>query len=141
MRLRNGAWITKGTVSSMGRPLELRFAHRELSMAFRNLLSEDAGAVRTITINRPDKLNALNRETIGELHLAFDQAKQDDSVRVIVLKGAGQKAFVAGVDINELSQQSPVQALVFYRYRQQMMQKVEHLGKPVLCQIGGFALG
>jgi enoyl-CoA hydratase len=110
-------------------------------MGFRNLLTEDAGAVRTITINRPDKLNALNRETVGELHLAFDQARHDDAVRVIVLKGAGQKAFVAGADISELNRLTPVQALEFSRYGQQMMHNVERLGKPVLCQIQGFALG
>ena len=59
-------------------------------MAFRNLISSDRDAVRTITINRPDKLNALNRETINELQIAFDQARYDDSVRVVVLAGAGE---------------------------------------------------
>ena len=58
-------------------------------MAFRNLISSDRGAVRSITINRPDKLNALNRETINELQIAFDQARHDDSVRAVVLAGAG----------------------------------------------------
>ncbi len=72
-------------------------------MGYRNLLSEDRGAIRTITINRPDKLNALNRETIGELALAFEQARHDDAIRVVVLAGAGEKAFVAGADISELA--------------------------------------
>ncbi len=69
-------------------------------MAFRNLISSDRGAVRSITINRPDKLNALNRETINELQIAFDQARHVDSVRSVVLAGAGEKAFVAGADID-----------------------------------------
>jgi enoyl-CoA hydratase len=110
-------------------------------MAFRNLLTEDAERVRTITVNRPDKLNALNRETISELHTAFDQAKHDDSVRVVVLKGAGPKAFVAGADISELNRQTPVQALEASRHGQALMSQVERLGKPVICQVQGFALG
>ena len=110
-------------------------------MAFRNLLTEDAGSVRTITINRPDKLNALNQETISELYTAFEQAGYDDAVRVVVLKGAGPKAFVAGADISELNRMSPVQALESSRRGQRLMSKVERLGKPVICQIGGFALG
>ncbi len=79
-------------------------------MAFRTLTTADRGAVRTITVNRPDKLNALNRETIGELTLAFRQAAQDDGVRAIVLAGAGEKAFVAGADISEMTAWSPVKA-------------------------------
>jgi enoyl-CoA hydratase len=79
-------------------------------MAFRNLLSEDRGAIRRLTINRPDKLNALNRDTLGELDLAFAQAAADDAVRVVILRGAGSKAFVAGADISELATLSPVQA-------------------------------
>jgi enoyl-CoA hydratase len=110
-------------------------------MAFRNLLSEDRGAIRRLTINRPDKLNALNRETLGELDLAFAQAAADDAVRVVILRGAGGKAFVAGADISELAALSPVQARDFSRFGQQMMLHVEHLGKPVIAEIGGFALG
>jgi enoyl-CoA hydratase len=110
-------------------------------MAFRNLLSEDRGAIRRLTINRPDKLNALNRDTLGELDLAFAQAAADDAVRVVILRGAGNKAFVAGADISELATLSPVQARDFSRFGQNMMLRVEHLGKPVIAEIGGFALG
>jgi len=110
-------------------------------MAFRTLLSEDRGAIRRITINRPDKLNALNRETLGELDLAFSQAAADDGIRVVILRGAGGKAFVAGADISELAALSPVQARDFSRFGQNMMLRVEHLGKPVIAEIGGFALG
>ena len=110
-------------------------------MGFRNLLSEDRGAVRTLTINRPDKLNALNRETIGELSLAFDQARHDDAIRVVVLAGAGEKAFVAGADISELATLNPVDARERARAGQELMRKIESLGKPVVARIQGFALG
>jgi len=106
-------------------------------MGFRNLLSEDRGAVRTLTINRPDKLNALNRETIGELSLAFDQARHDDAIRVV----AGEKAFVAGADISELATLNPVDARERARAGQELMRKIESLGKPVVARIQGFALG
>lgn len=110
-------------------------------MAFRNLLSADQGGVRRIAINRPDKLNALNHETIGELHAAFDQARNDDTVRVVVLAGSGEKAFVAGADITEFASATPQQALQFSRAGQQLMTRIERLGKPVIARIQGFALG
>ena len=110
-------------------------------MTFRNLLVQDLGAVRRITINRPDKLNALNHETIGELDRAFAEARADEAVRVVILGGSGPKAFVAGADISELATLSPLQARDFSRHGQDMMLRVEHLGKPVIAEIGGFALG
>lgn len=110
-------------------------------MAFRNLLLEDRGAVRRININRPDKLNALNQETINELHVAFQQAKADDAVRVVVMAGAGDKAFIAGADIGELASVTPMQAQEFSRNGQQLMTRIERLGKPVIARLQGFALG
>ena len=110
-------------------------------MGYRTLLTEDRGAIRTITINRPDKLNALNRETIGELTLAFEQARHDDAVRVVVLAGAGEKAFVAGADISELATLTPIEARERARQGQALMRKVETLGKPVIARIQGYALG
>src|SRR5580765_626363 len=110
-------------------------------MAYRNLLIDDRGAVRRITINRPDKLNALNRETINELGIAFGQAKADDAVRVVVLAGSGEKAFVAGADITELATLTPLQAQETSRRGQAMMLGIERLGKPVIARIQGFALG
>ncbi|HET9033425.1 MAG TPA: enoyl-CoA hydratase-related protein [Dokdonella sp.] len=110
-------------------------------MAFRNLNSADRGAVRTLTINRPEKLNALNRDTLNELKIAFEQARYDDSVRVVVLAGAGEKAFVAGADIAELNTLSPIEAQAFSRTGQALMRNIELLGKPVIARIQGFALG
>ncbi|TCV91412.1 enoyl-CoA hydratase [Luteibacter rhizovicinus] len=110
-------------------------------MAFRTLTLANRAAVRTITINRPEKLNALNRETISELTLAFRQAAQDDAVRVVVLAGAGEKAFVAGADISEMTAWTPVQAQGASRAGQDLMLTVERLGKPVIAKIQGYALG
>lgn len=110
-------------------------------MAYRNIALADRGAVRTITVNRPDKLNALNRETLNELSLAFGQAKYDDAVRVVVLTGAGDKAFVAGADIAEMNALSPLQAQTFSQAGQQLMLAIERLGKPVIARVQGYALG
>ena len=110
-------------------------------MPFKTLLVEDRGAIRLITLNRPDKLNALNRNTIEELHQAFEQAAGTTSVRVVVLTGAGPKAFVAGADIAEMNDLSPVQARDFSRHGQKLMVRIEQLGKPVIAMINGFALG
>ena len=110
-------------------------------MSFRHLLVTDQGAVRRITINRPEKLNALNHETIAELDRAFRAAASAAAVRVIVLAGSGEKAFVAGADIGELCTLTPLQAQEFSRHGQQMMRGIERLGKPVIARIQGFALG
>ena len=97
-------------------------------MAYRNLDIGNRGAVRIITVNRPDKLNALNRDTLNELTLAFAQAAQDDAVRAVVLAGAGDKAFVAGADIAEMNGYTPVQAQGFSRAGQRLMSSIERLG-------------
>lgn len=110
-------------------------------MAYRHLEIADRGAVRTITVARPDKLNALNRDTLNELTLAFTQAAQEDGVRAVVLAGSGEKAFVAGADIAEMSGYTPLQAQSFSRAGQRLMSLIERLGKPVIARIQGFALG
>ncbi len=106
-----------------------------------HLLIEDHGGIRTVTINRPDKLNALNRAVLDQLHAAFAEASADPDLRVVVLRGAGAKAFVAGADITELAALNPIQARDFSRHGQQLMKRIENLGKPVIAMIGGFALG
>jgi enoyl-CoA hydratase len=106
-----------------------------------NLLIDDRDGVRTITLNRPDKLNALNQATIAVLHSAFDAAAADAGVRALILTGAGPKAFVAGADIAEMNGLTPAQARDFSRAGQRMMSRIEQLGKPVIAMINGFALG
>ncbi|HVC17798.1 MAG TPA: enoyl-CoA hydratase-related protein, partial [Rhodanobacter sp.] len=106
-------------------------------MAYRNLQIGNRGAIRTIIVDRPDKLNALDRDTINELTIAFAQAAQDDAVRVVVLTGAGEKAFVAGADIAEMHGYTPVQAQAFSRAGQRLMSAIERLGKPVVARIQG----
>ncbi len=110
-------------------------------MNFTNLLYSVDSGIATITVNRPDKLNALNQATVRELELAFLAAKADPTVRVVVMAGSGPKAFIAGADINELAQLSPVDALAFSRHGQRVMLTIEQLGKPVIARIQGFALG
>ena len=105
------------------------------------LLIETTDAVRTITVNRPDKLNALNSATLDALHEAFDAAAADADVRVVVLTGAGEKAFVAGADISEMNGLPPVEGRDFSLRGQRMMRRVEKMPKPVIAAVNGFALG
>ncbi len=101
----------------------------------------DDGAVRTVTVNRPDKLNALNRATLEALDTAFAEAAADPAVRVVVLTGAGPKAFVAGADIAEMNGLSAVQGRDFSLLGQGLMRRIERMPKPVIGKINGFALG
>ncbi len=110
-------------------------------MAEACVLSESTDGVLRLTLNRPDKLNALNRQTLTELHAAFDRARTDSSARVVVITGAGSKAFIAGADISELAGLTPVEALEFSRFGQALMTRIERLGKPVIAAVNGFALG
>ena len=97
--------------------------------------------IRTITVQRPEKLNALNRQTLQALDDAFAAAAEADDVRVVVLTGAGPKAFVAGADIAEMNTLTPVQGRDFSLLGQRLMRRIERLPKPVLAMINGFALG
>ena len=103
-------------------------------------IATEAG-IRTITVNRPHKLNALNSATLDALHAAFDDAASDSAVRVVVLTGAGEKAFVAGADISEMNGLTPVEGRDFSLRGQRMMRRVEKMPKPVIAAINGFALG
>ena len=110
-------------------------------MAYENLLVERDAAVTIVTINRPSKLNALNNQTVTELGLALDEAARDEATKVIVITGAGEKAFVAGADIEELSVQTPVSGREHARRGQALFDRIERLGKPVIAAVNGFALG
>ncbi|ALN62415.1 3-hydroxypropionyl-coenzyme A dehydratase [Lysobacter antibioticus] len=105
------------------------------------LLIADRGAVRQITVNRPDKLNALNAATLDALLAAFEAAAADPAVRAVVLTGAGPKAFVAGADISEMNTLTPVQGRDFSQRGQKLMRRIEKMPKPVIGMINGFALG
>ena len=110
-------------------------------MTFDNLLLARDGAIAVVTLNRPQVLNALNNHTLTELAACMASLKVDDSVRVIILTGAGEKSFVAGADINELAALSPVQGQAHARHGQLIFDAIEQLGKPVIAAINGFALG
>ena len=101
----------------------------------------DHGGICRITVNRPDKLNALNAATLDALHAAFDAAAEDPGTRVVVLTGAGAKAFVAGADIAEMVSLRPTDARDFSLRGQRLMRRIETLPKPVIAMVNGFALG
>jgi enoyl-CoA hydratase len=97
--------------------------------------------VAVVTINRPDKLNALDDRTMEELDAAFATLGNDAGVRGVILTGAGEKAFVAGADIGELARQSPIEGKERSAHGQRVLDRIENLGKPVVAAVGGFALG
>lgn len=110
-------------------------------MAYENLLYEVKDQIATITFNRPKVLNALNRKTVEELGDALNRACEDSAVRVLILTGAGEKSFVAGADINELAQRTPVDGKDFSLFGQEIFHRLETMGKPSIAAINGFALG
>jgi len=111
-------------------------------MNYNNILFEQNNGVATITINRPKKLNALNKDTIQELHEAFDAADKDDNIKVIIVTGSGEKAFVAGADISEFADFNVTQGQELAAQGQKLLfDFVANLGTPVIAAVNGFALG
>jgi enoyl-CoA hydratase len=106
-----------------------------------HLLLERSDGVAVITVNRPKVLNALNTATLDELRRTMLALKADDDVRAIILTGAGEKSFVAGADINELAVQSPTSGREHAIRGQHVLDLIEHLGKPVIAAVNGYALG
>ncbi len=110
-------------------------------MEFQTLKFEKKNSIAYVTVNRPDKLNALNTQVMNDLREAFTAIRDDKEVRVAILTGAGEKAFVAGADIGELNKNNPVDAKAYTHKGQAVLDLIENLGKPVIACINGFALG
>ncbi len=111
-------------------------------MNYENILIEIDAYLATVFINRPKKLNALNKETIAELHNAFAELEADEEVRVIILTGSGDKAFVAGADISEFADFNVSQGSELARKGQELLfDFVENMSIPVIAAVNGFALG
>ena len=110
-------------------------------MNFENILLEKKNAIAYVTVNRPKVLNALNMATMEDLRGAFHDIKNDDAIRVVILTGSGEKAFIAGADIGELSKNDAVMAKAYTHKGQSVLNLIENLGKPVIACLNGFALG
>jgi enoyl-CoA hydratase len=111
-------------------------------MPYDHILFEvDAHGIALITVNRPDKLNALSGAVVGELRDAFERVAGDRAIRAAIVTGAGEKAFVAGADINELAVLSAVEAREYARRGQQAFRLLETMAKPSVAAVNGYALG
>jgi len=105
------------------------------------VLFQQEDGIATITINRPKQMNALNPEVLNQLEQALDRAEKDKDVKVILITGAGEKAFVAGADIAEMSKMTPLEAKEFSKLGQKVFRKIEQIKKPVIAVVNGYALG
>lgn len=110
-------------------------------MSFETLIYEMRDGLAYVTLNRPEKLNALNQKVMKELGACFEDIQRDDDVKAVILTGAGEKAFVAGADINELAVQTPMQGKETSLAGQQILNSIENLGKPVIAAVNGYAFG
>ena len=106
-----------------------------------NILTTINNKILTLTINRPEKLNALNQQTLNEIESTILQAQKNNDIAVIIITGSGLKAFVAGADISELATSNAISGMHFAEYGQQVMSTIENSKKPVIAAINGFALG
>lgn len=110
-------------------------------MEYKNILFEAAEGVATVTFNRPKALNAMNSDTMGELMDAVNRIRSDEAIKVMILTGAGEKAFVAGADISQMVDMRPQPALAFMELGHETLRMMETMPKPVVAAINGFALG
>lgn len=110
-------------------------------MAYENILFEIKGRIAYLTLNRPQKMNALNSKTMAELLQALQSVKDDKQVCGVIITGAGDKAFAAGADIGELAQQTPVSAKEFSLESQKILNYIENYPKPVIAAVNGYCLG
>src|SRR3954471_10938366 len=133
--------MASGTASFAPSPATAPNSSPRAALALANVLYEKKGPIAYVTVNRPKVLNALNTPTWTDLRAAFEDAKADASVHGVILTGAGDKAFIAGADISELTQLTAVEAEESSRFGQGVLDLIENLGKPVIAAINGFALG
>lgn len=110
-------------------------------MSYSNLLVEIKNNTAFVTINRPDKLNALNHQTLVELKNVFEELKNNEEVFTVILTGSGEKAFVAGADISELNKLNMLEGKKFAEFGQSVFNTIENFDKPVIAAVNGFALG
>lgn len=111
-------------------------------MSYKNIVFElGSDGIATLVVNRPSKLNALNRETIEELDAAFERIEREPAVRAAILTGAGEKAFAAGADISELAEATPLGAMQISAFGQKVFRRLQLLGKPTVAALNGFTLG
>lgn len=110
-------------------------------MHYTTLLATLEEGIYTLTINRPDKLNALNRDVFTDLGLALDEIEKNSSIRSVIITGAGEKAFVAGADISEFGSLNKEQAMALAKRGQDIFARIENSGKPIVAAVNGFALG
>ena len=110
-------------------------------MTYQTLLYEKANGIGTVTINRPESLNALNSQVYSELYELFEEIDKDGEVRVVILTGSGEKAFVAGSDITEMASQSSMEINSFVEIARKASDRIYYLSKPVIAAINGYALG
>lgn len=110
-------------------------------MAYNTLLYEKRDGIGYITMNRPDKLNALSAQVVDDLEACFTATQKDAEVRVVILTGAGEKAFVAGADVSELAALTPLGGQETSRLGHRVFDLIESLGKPVIAAVNGYALG
>src|SRR5260370_9744259 len=110
-------------------------------MPYQNLIFDKKDYIGTVTFNRPKVLNALNRQTMDELDAVLTEARDDRDIRVLILTGAGDKAFIAGVDSNELARLTPTTGPETSLHGQTILDRLETLGKPSIAAVNGFALG
>jgi len=122
-------------------PAVAPFVSAAPALALSNVLYEKKGVIATVTVNRPKVLNALNTQTWADLRAAFEDAHDDTAVRGVIVTGAGNKAFIAGADIGELSHATALEAEKSSRFGQEVLNLIEELGKPVVAAVNGFALG
>lgn len=110
-------------------------------MAYAHVLFEKRDGIAWVTLNRPEVLNALNAKLVDELDHVFGEAAEDDAVSVLILTGAGEKAFAAGADISEINQKNAPSGVAMAEKGQRVLRRLEMMGKPSIAAVNGFALG